>query len=116
MEHTSPALCIETPSTTIPSCPSSPVADTLLSHETGGTSASATQPHWTLSKDETEYLRQLLPTYVANNNQGANKKKGAKGQWIIDNILPDFKTRFNYSSKNADSPKMDVITTVCFIL
>ena len=67
-----------------------------------------------LSKEETEYLWARVSTYVANNNQNGRQKKGAKGQWVIENILPDFKSHFQYSSKNMDGPRMDDITKVRF--
>ena len=106
-------ICRSTPTDNSPSREPSPASDHSTTHDHVA-SASGTRTHFTLSKEETEYLRTRLPTYVAHNNQSGRQKKGAKGQWVIENILPDFKSHFQYSSKNMDGPRMDDITKVPF--
>jgi hypothetical protein len=89
-----------------------PSTATRASHEPIS-SASGTDAQFTLNKEEIAYLRERIPDYIANNNHGEKQKKGSKGQWVINNVLPDFKTRFNYSSVNVNGPRMDGITKVC---
>jgi hypothetical protein len=89
-----------------------PSTDTHASHESiSGVSGTNTQ--FMLNKEEIAYLQEQIPDYIANNNHGEKQKKGSKGQWVINNVLPDFKTCFNYLSVNVNGPRMDEITKVC---
>jgi hypothetical protein len=42
------------------------------------------------SKEEVQFLKDRLPQYIAANNEGPSKK-GDKGDWVSQNIIPAFK-------------------------
>jgi len=62
------------------------------------------------SKEEVGYLKEHLPRYIAAINQGPTKK-GDKGEWVTQHILPDFNSHFGYSL-DGDGPSMESINVV----
>jgi hypothetical protein len=64
-------------------------------------------------KEEVAYLKERLPEYIAAISQGPTKK-GDKGEWVNQHILPDFKSRFGYPL-DGDGPSMESISMVCSV-
>lgn len=62
------------------------------------------------NKEEVKYLKQRLPEYITTISQGPTKK-GDKGEWVIQHILPDFKSRFGYSA-DGDGASMESLCVV----
>jgi hypothetical protein len=63
------------------------------------------------SKEEVQFLKDRLPEYIAANNEGPSKK-GDKGDWVSQNIIPAFKDCFGYSADVSDGPSMDSLVKV----
>jgi len=65
------------------------------------------------NKEEVRYLKERLLKYIAVINQGPTKK-GDKGKWVVEHIVPDFKSRFGYSL-DGDGASMESISMVCSV-
>jgi len=65
------------------------------------------------NKEEVRYLKECLPKYIAVINQGPTKK-GDKGEWVVEHIVPDFKSHFGYSL-DGDGASVESISMVCSV-